>query len=298
MKRIVQLMILIMSSIPLLSKAQNIAIQYNTVNCSPGGVTITARAPFGDVSGVSWSINYNQLTYCVSGSCTYNSNPLKYTFTNSGVYTVSCTFNGIQYYSNPFSINAGVAKDTSQICGNYAGPPSGVPGSNSTWINSKDLILNCSSGPTIVKGTPLNGSYTPGKLFLKAVNVIILGHGFEAEAGSQFSAEIGDCGTNSTSREAEGLASIENYNTVNEVNSLILPNPNNGSFMLNIDNPEGEDIEVKVRNFVGQEVFNDKFGNALSLQRQMDLTMLEPGVYLTEIRTGNKVGIHKIVISK
>jgi hypothetical protein len=299
MKRIVQLLILALSCVPLFLNAQ-VKIEFITANCIPGKVTVRATAPFGlKDKDVYWTINHTRYTNCVSDPyrCSPWGNPIIYDFLSSGVYVLGCNYQGVDYYSDPIYVNVKVADKP--ICGNYWGPPSGIPGINSTWINSQNDITNCTTGPTIVKGTSLDHHYTPGELFLRSEKSITLQPGFEAEAGSLFLAEIGlECAPNSSAREAEEWISAIDYRTDVDLHSSVLPNPNDGSFMLNINNPSKGLIEIKVINFTGKEVFSEKYGNDAYLQKPVDLTMLDPGVYIVEIWKGNNLEVQKIVIAK
>jgi len=76
----------------------------------------------------------------------------------------------------------------------------------------------------------------------------------------------------------------------------VYPNPNNGEFRIQLNNYAGSDVSLQVVNTLGQVVY----ANVISVMD--DITVEEvvldvvPGTYLVQIRSGEEINIHPIVI--
>ena len=80
--------------------------------------------------------------------------------------------------------------------------------------------------------------------------------------------------------------------TIEENNSLakfnVFPNPNNGYFNIQIQTSQSEDININISNLVGQVVYSEKVSITNSLNKWLDLSYLEKGVYTVTLENNNK----------
>ena len=70
---------------------------------------------------------------------------------------------------------------------------------------------------------------------------------------------------------------IEENNSLSKFN--VFPNPNNGHFNLQIQTSQSEDININISNLVGQVVYSEKVSITNSLNKWLDLSHLEKGIY-------------------
>ena len=59
----------------------------------------------------------------------------------------------------------------------------------------------------------------------------------------------------------------------------IYPNPNNGVFSLQINDVENKDLNLNVYNVIGQVVYSEKIENVSNLNKEINLSHLEKGIY-------------------
>lgn len=90
----------------------------------------------------------------------------------------------------------------------------------------------------------------------------------------------------SVSNESE----IEDRNTV-----TVYPNPNKGSFKLDVSLWQSSEIEVSVLNSMGQQVYQTRYPRTVSQVFDLDLG-LSAGVYFVKINTANSQYIRSIVV--
>ena len=85
--------------------------------------------------------------------------------------------------------------------------------------------------------------------------------------------------------------------TISESMINIFPNPNNGTFTLEVFNVENEDVYVNIYNIHGQKVSSYTFSNVSGeLSKEFDISEYGTGVYQFEIITNNKVINRKVVV--
>jgi hypothetical protein len=91
-----------------------------------------------------------------------------------------------------------------------------------------------------------------------------------------------------------GMVSVNEFN---KGNYGIYPNPNNGIFNLSINNTESSDLYVNIQNVLGQCVYTETFNNVNKLNKQINLSNIDSGIYTVTIT--NKDGLtstEKIII--
>jgi hypothetical protein len=82
-----------------------------------------------------------------------------------------------------------------------------------------------------------------------------------------------------------------------EMNVLIMPNPNNGLFKVTINSAQEEQISIRIINLLGNKVFeNEPIIAGQNFSQQFDLTNLNKGIYLMFIKGNDYKLIKKIII--
>jgi hypothetical protein len=80
-------------------------------------------------------------------------------------------------------------------------------------------------------------------------------------------------------------------------NYNIYPNPNNGTFNLSINNIESSDLIVNIQNVLGQSVYFEALNNVSQLNKQINLSNLDSGIYTVTISNNNGLSsTEKIII--
>jgi PKD repeat protein len=120
------------------------------------------------------------------------------------------------------------------------------------------------------------------------------------------------CATYSITKPASGIINVNVIQpaTVIEITDIkdneynpteigIMPNPNNGLFMVRVKGLQSSSFSIRVYNMLGQNIFNEVCGAANEIQeKQLDLHGEPAGIYFVEFNSGNKTCINKIVINK
>lgn len=85
---------------------------------------------------------------------------------------------------------------------------------------------------------------------------------------------------------------------VNQINGIsVFPNPNNGSFDLNMKLKNQQDVEISVFNLLGQKIISQQ-NNFIAGQHQLQFeTDLSRGVYYLQVKSGEEQHMIKLVIS-
>ncbi len=111
---------------------------------------------------------------------------------------------------------------------------------------------------------------------------------------------VNECGAGFPSQELEVIVD----NTVGIVNDTkgenelaIIPNPNNGQFLVEFGSNDGSERLFNVVNILGEVLLNEKIGSNVD-SRIMNLTGLENGIYFAIMQTGNNKIVRKIIINK
>ncbi|WP_055443940.1 T9SS type A sorting domain-containing protein [Lacinutrix himadriensis] len=77
---------------------------------------------------------------------------------------------------------------------------------------------------------------------------------------------------------------------------VIYPNPNRGTFNIKMNTVLEEDINLSVYDVRGRLVYDNRFVNSSNFNETVTLNNVQSGLYLVEIKTGNKAIIKKIII--
>ena len=77
----------------------------------------------------------------------------------------------------------------------------------------------------------------------------------------------------------------------------IFPNPNAGEFVLTMTVLEKEDVELKVLNNLGQEIYTERLKNVLgTYEIQFDLSDYPAGTYSVRVQTDKGLSIRQVVV--
>lgn len=88
--------------------------------------------------------------------------------------------------------------------------------------------------------------------------------------------------------------SVENIDFANNV--TIFPNPNTGSFELNVEGIDGE-LAINVFDMNGKVVYTENTSKVSSFQKSMNLSSLAGGVYYVKVSSGENSAVKKLVIN-
>ncbi|MEN8223791.1 MAG: C25 family cysteine peptidase [Bacteroidota bacterium] len=110
-----------------------------------------------------------------------------------------------------------------------------------------------------------------------------------------------DCGNGPVSGDYE--VSVQNTFSINEndlnIGVSVFPNPNNGSFTIQLSSEENESVKMQIRSIVGEVIFSEE---NLSVKGEfiqiVDLSNYAEGIYLLVLENNNNVLTEKIVVQK
>ena len=74
------------------------------------------------------------------------------------------------------------------------------------------------------------------------------------------------------------------------------PNPARGMTMVKIDLPAARDIDLSVYNLLGQRMSKHSYGNVQKREIPLNLGNMANGLYLVEVRAGNKKMVKRLVV--
>ena len=101
-----------------------------------------------------------------------------------------------------------------------------------------------------------------------------------------------------TSSNAACAVSIEEELNVGISKMEIIPNPNNGSFWLNLQLAEHNSLRLDLIDQRGKVIISENAGNVLFYEKQFSLNHLSSGIYFLTARTSQGFVSRKFVISK
>jgi hypothetical protein len=77
----------------------------------------------------------------------------------------------------------------------------------------------------------------------------------------------------------------------------LYPNPNQGNFMLQFNSSSTNDIAIDVFDIRGRSIFQKVYSNTGFFSQNVDLNLVEAGVYLVSVKDGDKKVVKKIFIN-
>lgn len=130
-----------------------------------------------------------------------------------------------------------------------------------------------------------------------SANGISVTHIYNAEG--QFTVILtveNECGTANNTSEAGIDVKVEEVNASNLVK--VYPNPNNGSFTLQVNNTGAEKATVEITDLQGRVVFVSNYSAATQLNEQIDLSNFANGIYNVKVTMNNSVEVVKVTVQK
>lgn len=196
-----------------------------------------------------------------------NSFYFSFNLITSGTYTVRVSHDGKNYY-HFFTINCPAA---TTLSGSHTGVKAYINGDN---ITSTATISGLSSN----------------NVLYQAENYVKLNVGFKATQNCQFLAQIDDCTIGGLKLEDEtAVLQLEQIN--------IFPNPNFGIFTLQYVSSELSDMQIFVRNTLGEIIFTSESYNMVNaISETIDISSQPKGIYFIELKENNKVHVQKVII--
>ena len=83
---------------------------------------------------------------------------------------------------------------------------------------------------------------------------------------------------------------------LSELSFNVIPNPNNGVFNIELNNLTADEYVISIANILGQEVYTKTRNLASNFSDLVDLSHLEKGVYIIELKNSNKSINKRIII--
>jgi hypothetical protein len=80
-------------------------------------------------------------------------------------------------------------------------------------------------------------------------------------------------------------------------NLKVFPNPNNGSFEIQLFNSLGENLNLQLFDLKGRVIYKETIKNSGELNKPVSISDLSTGVYLLKVTDGNRQATKKIVIN-
>jgi hypothetical protein len=107
---------------------------------------------------------------------------------------------------------------------------------------------------------------------------------------------LNGCASDTSNHIYISLVDVDQLNP--EYGLALYPVPNNGSFMVSINNPDADTFSIMVYNNLGIVIFNqDIFVTHGNIRRNIDLRPVSPGIYSVVFRNKNTKVIKKILIN-
>jgi hypothetical protein len=92
-----------------------------------------------------------------------------------------------------------------------------------------------------------------------------------------------------------GTVGLSSYK--NETQFTIFPNPNNGSFNIEINNAKEKNYQLEIFNSLGEIIYSENsFTKNNSIVKQIQLENVAKGIYFIQIKGLEKSSIKKIII--
>ncbi len=189
-------------------------------------------------------------------------------------------------------VNAGVLSDT-MLKPNYifVGPYAKIfPIPGDTVCAPASITLNAT--------IPGAASYlwSPGGKTTSMITIDTNGIGAGAHTYTVTIISVGGC-SNSTSNTVDFLICTGVDTKTYEIDASIYPNPNNGTFMLELKGGNKEMIDLKIINSLGSTIFTESNLRITDNPLQpINLTNVSPGVYYMIIQSGDNKIVRKILI--
>ena len=113
-------------------------------------------------------------------------------------------------------------------------------------------------------------------------------------AADFYNGDIGSIGTWTIELcYSSSAASTESFG-LNNFN--LYPNPNNGNFTVQFESDSTNDVQIKVNDIRGREVFSNTYENSGLFVKSLELNNVTSGIYLVTVQNGRKKEVKKIIV--
>ncbi|GAB4294267.1 MAG: hypothetical protein Kow0068_19110 [Marinilabiliales bacterium] len=133
-----------------------------------------------------------------------------------------------------------------------------------------------------------------GAVNYQASEAVILKHGFRTEGG-YFHAYNAPCDV-SGSLNLYSQNPVNTYSDFSDNSVKIFPNPAKDKFSLEFNNPPGENVNVRIYDISGNEIYNNSFPYIV-YKININISDFEPGMYLVKINTKSNEFVEKLMIN-
>jgi len=164
------------------------------------------------------------------------------------------------------------------------------------------VLVNAAPTPVIsLNGNTFTSNIASGNQWYKNSAVIpgATAQTYNAQTSGTYYTVVTDsfgCATQSNSLPltVTGVPTID----PSTISLKVLPNPNNGSFLLKFNVRDKADLTISLVDMIGQEVYRNIYpGFTGDFTKQMELGKMPSGVYLLKLQHGSKLYVKKLVIA-
>lgn len=92
------------------------------------------------------------------------------------------------------------------------------------------------------------------------------------------------------------LVPVLSSNSFDSLDFVLSPNPNKGAFNIQINSNSGNEIDVKVHDIRGREIYSKSYTNTGFFNENLQLNNVETGVYLVTVQDGGRKEVKKIIV--
>jgi subtilisin-like proprotein convertase family protein len=160
---------------------------------------------------------------------------------------------------------------------------------NSVFYNGLDVTFADGTG-TITCGNPTSGTYQSFQTLSGYNNKSSLGN---------WTLTVTDNSINNTgtlvSWGVDFGCTLDNE-SFEMADVTVYPNPNNGNFTINYDNPVSNEIKVDVFDIRGRKIFENTYTNLATFNENIQLNNAEAGIYLLRVTDGNRKMVKRIAV--
>ncbi|MGM0649472.1 MAG: PKD domain-containing protein [Bacteroidota bacterium] len=124
-------------------------------------------------------------------------------------------------------------------------------------------------------------------------------HSYSSQGDYTISVTItNSCGNSETYTDIISIdpVGIQNNNVSDNDFLNIYPNPNNGSFTLEIENNDKEKLMLQIMNITGQIIYTKQLEDKSNITHKIDLSDYSKGIFLVKVQSEKKYEIKKVII--
>jgi len=91
--------------------------------------------------------------------------------------------------------------------------------------------------------------------------------------------------------DATGVNDVDLLNNVS-----VYPNPNDGQFTLQVNNPETADLVIELMDVQGQTIYKNEVKSVMNYNEEIDASAFAKGIYYLRVNNGTDIKVQKVVI--